>query len=124
MSIFTIELNPDFKIFNDKIFYQKNEFIKKCKLNNINYDNDIKLIKNSSIIDNSSLNTVEAVIEIINSSIYTDNNKNILFPEWKIFQVGYENNKNILLHGYNGLFEKYIQLFCYIAEVRYKDYLI
>jgi hypothetical protein len=124
MSIFTIELNPDFKIFNDKIFYQKNEFIKKCKLNNINYDNDIKLIKNSSIIDNSSLNTVEAVIEIINSSIYTDNNKNILFPEWKIFQVGYENNKNILSHSYNGLFEKYIQLFSYIAEVRYKDYLI
>lgn len=124
MSIFTIELNQNFKIFNDEVFYSEKKFIIKCKLNGINCENDIKLIKDKAVVNNLSLNTIDKVIKIINSNIYLENSENIQYPEWEIFNIGYKNNKDILKYCYKGFFEKYLQVFDYIAEIRYKDYSI
>ncbi|MDO8453794.1 MAG: hypothetical protein Q7S59_04425, partial [Sulfurimonas sp.] len=70
MSIFEIELNPDFYILNSDIYITKNNFERYCKNNNIEFKDDIS------------------------KEYLVDSN---LYPDWLLFYL-YENfNKNYIV---------------------------
>jgi hypothetical protein len=136
VSLFEIEINKDFKILNSKVFFDKGNLEKYYKLNNLNNgckddiseyltdDTSFKVHHNLFTSANYRYDT-EEVSNIINSNIYELNeksNEDILYPEWIIFLIAVFKNKTPFIHEKE--FKEYLIHFKYIAEIRYKQYII
>jgi len=136
MSLFEINIHKDFQILNTNVFLNKEEFEKYYKLNNLN-DGDkddiskylldelsLKVYHNLFVMSNFTYD-VEEVLNIIKSNLYLLNKESkeeILYPEWMLFFIA------IIKHKVSFIDEKkireYLKFFKYIAEIRYKRYII
>lgn len=139
MSLFEIDLNYDFKILGCGVFLSENEFYRFYDLNKlyISYMPDRKemkelLLKNDEyrVYTNNLLTkqysyTSNDISNYIKNNLY---NKKMLshddeefHPEWQLFYIAI--NKFEALQGFKNNFIKYLELFKYIAEIRYKKWL-
>ncbi|MCT7610540.1 hypothetical protein N5U14_06745 [Aliarcobacter butzleri] len=135
MSLFEIELNSDFKILNSNIFFDDKDLKKYYKLNklNDNYDDNIEEIiekykffihQDLFVIDNCRYES-DKINYIILSNIYKSNansKEHILHPEWLLFLISIKKKKVKSIDEKE--FHKYLEYFKYIAEIRYKKYII
>ncbi|MCG3665218.1 hypothetical protein L5F09_05605 [Aliarcobacter butzleri] len=135
MSLFEIELNSDFKIHNSNIFFDEKKLKKYYKLNklNDNYDDDIKeMIEEHKLYAHQDLFVInnykyefDEINNIILSNIYKSNansKEHILYPEWLLFFISIKKEKVRFIKEKE--FYKYLEYFTYIAEIRYKKYII
>lgn len=139
MSLFEIDLNYDFKILGCGVFLSENEFYRFYDLNKlyISYMPDRKemkelLLKNDEYrVYKNNLLTKQYSYTSNDISNYIKNNlydKKMLshddeefYPEWQLFYIAI--NKFEALQGFKNNFIKYLELFKYIAEIRYKKWL-
>ena len=134
MSLFEIELNSNFKILNSNIFFDEKELKKYYKLNKLNdNDDDIKeMIEEHKLYAHQDLFVIgncryesDKVNNIILSNIYKSNANSkeyILYPEWLLFLISIKKKKVKSIDEKE--FYKYLEYFKYIAEIRYKKYII
>jgi len=136
MSLFEIELNKDFKILNSNIFLKEDEFKKFYKKNNLNdRDNDdisnyleeslLFKVHHDSFVMSNYRYEIDELIDIIKKNLYISNensNEEILYPEWLLFYIAIKKEQVPFVNEKD--FKKYLELFKYIAEIRYKKYII
>ena len=136
MSLFEIEIPTEFKTLNSFVFLDEQELEKFYKLNNLNdgYRDDVSkyFLKDFSLkvfhdlfVMHEYRYELDEISNIIKSEIYTlnkDSDEKIFYPEWVLFyiaiykkQVPFVSEKEFL---------EYLELFKYIAEIRYKKYII
>ncbi len=144
MSLFEIEINDNFKILNREVFLKKDEFEKYYKLNNLNdgYRDDIS----EYLLDDVSLKvhpdyfcmynygfssgylirySIQEISTIITSDLYELNknsNEEVFYPEWLLFLIAIKKRRIQFISEDN--FRTYIKYFKFIAEIRYKTYII
>jgi len=136
MSLFEIDIHKDFQILNTNVFLSREKLEKYYKLNNLNdgYKDDIS----EYLLDNLSLKVyhdlfvmsnfrydAEELLSIIKSNLYLSNiesKEEILYPEWILFFIAIVKKKVSFIHEKE--FRDYLKYFKYIAEVRYKRYII
>lgn len=135
MNLFEIELNKKFKILNSCVFLNEikfKEFYKLNRLNDINNDNienyineyRFKIHQDLFVIDNYRYEFDE-INNVVLSNIYDSNinsNEHILYPEWLLFLISIK-KKKVRFIGEKE-FHEYLHYFKYIAEIRYKKYII
>lgn len=136
MSLFEIEISTEFKILNSFVFLDEQELEKFYKLNNLNdgYKDDIS----KYFLEDFSLKVfhdlfvmykyqyeLDEISNIIKSEIYTlnkDSDEKTLYPEWLLFYIAI--NKKQVPFVSEKEFLEYLEFFKYIAEIRYKKYVI
>ncbi|GEM_PF-6394448 len=136
MSLFEIDIHKDFQILNTNVFLSREKLEKYYKLNNLNdgYKDDIS----EYLLDDLSLKVyhdlfvmsnfrydAEELLSIIKSNLYLSNIESkeaILYPEWILFFIAIVKKKVSFIHEKE--FRDYLKYFKYIAEVRYKRYII
>lgn len=143
MSIFEIDLNPEFKLLNCHVFLDEADFAKYYKLNNLS-DNDFdkkeflkyisienitKFAENSLFGKRHSFDTkenstkkIEEFIGVAINAISHDENPIALYPEWQLFYISIK--KIDALSDLGASFSPYIYGFDFISEIRYKKYII
>lgn len=150
MSLFEIDLNYDFKILGCQVFLTKEQLFHFYKINKLHssfspkieeildYLNDDYSVNGSIILldqyydeKESNLYSIRYSNESINDfflkDIYTNGNSyhkitsKILYPEWLLFYIAM--NKFEALQFFKNNFIKHIELFKYIAQIRYKKYI-
>lgn len=135
MSLFEIELNSNFKILNSKIFFDDKDLKKYYKLNKLNdtyNDNIEEIIEEYKLFIHQDLFVIskyryefDEINNMILSNIYKSNansNEYILYPEWLLFFISIKKGKVRDISEKE--FYKYLEYFKYIAEIRYKNYII
>jgi len=141
MSLFELEINKNFKISNCEVFLKKEELEKYYKLNTLNdsyRDNIIEyLLEDLSLkIHHDSFllyqdkryhykYSIEEITTIVKSDLYTLNTNSIeiiLYPEWLLFFIAIVKQKVFYISESD--FRNNLQYFKYIAEIRYKKYII
>lgn len=135
MSLFEIELNSDFKILNSKIFFDDKDLKKYYKLNKLNdtyNDNIEEIIEEYKLFIHQDLFVIskyryefDEINNMILSNIYkstANSNEYILYPEWLLFFISIKKGKVRDISEKE--FYKYLEYFKYIAEIRYKNYII
>jgi len=135
VSLFEIELNSEFKILNSKIFFDEKKLKKYYKLNklNDNYDDDIKemieehklYIHQDLFVINNYKYEFDEINNMILSNIYKSNansTEHLVYPEWLLFLISIKKEKVRFINEKE--FYKYLEYFKYIAEIRYKNYII
>jgi len=140
--LFEIELNPDFKILNSRIFLEEKDFKKFYKSNNLNdgYDDNIDdylseehilNVDDESILANQDISVYyvyyeeDEILGIINSSVYSlcgRSDEKKLYPEWMLFYIAVKKRQVDFI--YEATFNENLDCFKYIAEMRYKEYVI
>lgn len=136
MTLFEIEIDKNFKIQDKNVFFNRQDFEKYYKLNSLNDENKDNISK--YLLKDLSLSVchnlfvmpkftyeIEEVSNIIKSNIYLSNvnsNEETLYPEWMLFYISIAKKK---VHFISEIkFRTYLKYFEYIAEVRYKKYVI
>lgn len=150
MSLFEIDLNDNFKILGYQVFLSDEklfDFYKKNKLHFSSnpekdeiaeYLNETIKINGNKILLKQYRNdkekvlydirySNESIIDFFLKDIYTNDNSyhkvssETLYPEWLLFFIAI--NKFEALQGFKNNFVKHIELFKYIAQIRYKKYI-
>lgn len=136
MTIFSVDLNRDFKILDKKVYFNENDFFKLCKSNSLDirenelakYELENKLIKvnpnNFPLISLQYDYNIKDLCKYIEESEYQLNGLNeqkSLYPEWLLFYVAVQ--KFSFLYTSKNEFEKHISFFKKIAAIRHKDYI-
>ncbi|MDD2698341.1 MAG: hypothetical protein PHF17_06030 [Arcobacteraceae bacterium] len=134
MSLFEIELNNDFKILNSDVFFNEKNFKKYYKLNKLNdgYDDNIQefitkyqlQIHQDMFVSYGYRYEVHEINNIFLSNIYELNvtsSEHTLYPEWLLFLISIKKDKVQFISEKE--FDKYLEYFKYIAEIRYKKYI-
>ncbi len=139
MSLFEIEINDNFKIRNDHIFFQEKHFKDLYKKNNLNNgdDKDIDLylpdeymlrVDKGSILVNQNVGVsfevheIESMIDSDIYSLYPDGGEQNLYPEWLLFYIAVK--KKQVRWIFEQDFHEQLYFFKYIAEIRHKEYVI
>lgn len=135
MSLFEIELNKDFKILNSSVFLNEQDFKKYYKSNKLNdgYDDNIQELVNPYKFNIHQDKFViygyhydyKEIENVIVSNVYElncDCNEINLYPEWLLFLIAIKKNKIQFISEHE--FDKYLPYFKYIAEIRYKKFII
>jgi hypothetical protein len=135
MSLFEIELNEKFKILNSSVFWDEKKFKEFYQLNCLNDTNNdnienyineyrFKIHQDLFVIDNYRYEFDE-INNVVLSNIYDsdiNSNEHILYPEWLLFLISMKKKKVRLISEKE--FHEYLHYFKYIAEIRYKKYII
>jgi len=141
MSLSEIDINKNFKISNCEVFLKKEEIEKYYKLNTLNdsykdniteyllEDLSLKIHHDSFLLYQHKLYhykySIEEITTIVKSDLYTLNTNSteiILYPEWLLFFIAIVKQKVFYIFESN--FRNNLQYFKYIAEIRYKKYII
>jgi len=137
MSLFEIEIDSNFKISNGEIFLNEDELKKYYKLNNLNdgysddtseylLDDDIPLmVQHDNFCIYQYRYDRQEISTIIASDLYElnkDSNEEVLYPEWLLFLIAIKKRKVSFVR--EDEFRRYIKHFKFIAEIRYKKYII
>lgn len=133
MSLFEIELNNEFKILDSNIFFNEKDLKKYYKSNKLNdgYDDiqefidkyKLQIHQNLFVIDGYTYE-VNEINNIFLSNIYESNinsTEYTLYPEWLLFYISIKKDKVQFISEKE--FDKYLEYFKYIAEIRYKNYI-
>jgi len=138
MSLFEIELNPNFKIVDSIVYLDEEKFKEYYKLNS--FDDDITSYVNDSHLlyvnsddfiskrgfigrDSTNFEIIENYIKVQYDFSHHDSKKTTkLYPEWMLFYVAIK--KVNYLFRLEKKFEKYIDLFRAIGDIRHKNYII
>ncbi len=130
MSLFEIDINSDFKITNCSVFLTETDFKTYYKKNNLNagYDDDIgaflpdnELLK----IDSDSLLDERYSTPFLTAFVHTDiyaKKSETIYPEWLLFYIAIK--KTNALASFEIEFLEYVELVKYIAEIRYKKFVV
>ncbi|AXA34245.1 hypothetical protein [Francisella adeliensis] len=133
MTIFSVNLNDNFKILDKKVYFNENDFLKLCKSTSLdivkneltNYKLENKLIKVNP--NNFPLTTrrysKEELCKYIESEYQLNglNKEKPLYPEWLLFYIATQNFS--FVYTSKAEFEKHISFFEIIAEIRHKNYI-
>ncbi|MGD9552823.1 MAG: hypothetical protein AB7D96_01250 [Arcobacteraceae bacterium] len=135
MSLFEIELVDDFKILNLNIFFNERDLKKYYKLNKLNdaYDDYIvEMIEEHKLYVHQDLFVIDnyrykfnEINNVILLNIYKSNinsTQHTLYPEWLLFFISIKKAKVRFITEKE--FNKYLAYFKYIAEIRYKKYIM
>ncbi|QIW10684.1 hypothetical protein [Francisella sp. LA112445] len=129
MTIFSLELNKDFKISNTKgqrIYFHEKNFLELCKNNSLKISKDELSSYN---LENKLINPLpvhryskEELCSYIETKYHLNNLKEekTLYPEWLLFYIAAQKYSSCYIKGE---FEKYISFFEKIAEIRHKNYI-
>lgn len=135
MSLFEIELDDKFKIHSSSVFLNEKDLKNYYKLNKLNdsYDDDniqeliteykLQIHQDLFVIDGYRYE-VKEINDIFLSNIYESNinsTEHTLYPEWLVFLISIKKNKVQFIHEKE--FDKYLEYFKYISEIRYKKYI-
>lgn len=137
MSLFEIEINGNFKISNGEVFLNEDELKKYYKLNNLNdgYSDDISeylldddiplMVQHDNFCIYQYRYDSQEISTIIASDLYElnkDSNEEVLYPEWLLFFIAIKKGQVSFIS--EDEFRRYIKHFKFIAEIRYKKYII
>ncbi|AJI47643.1 hypothetical protein IB633_08235 [Francisella philomiragia] len=131
MTIFSLELNKDFKISNTKgqrIYFHEKNFLDLCKNNSLKISKDNLSNYN---LENNLINHLpshryskEELCSYIETKYHLLNNlkeEKTLYPEWLLFYIAVQ--KYSFSYTSKNEFEKYISFFEIISEIRHKNYI-
>jgi len=136
MSLFEIDLNKDFKIVHSSVFLNDNDFQKYFQKNSLNNDFNDKFenyveekyfltIHQDFFVTSRYRYEVDGIFAVINENIYyknKDSKEIVLYPEWLLFYIAIK--KDFVSFISEQSFLRYLDYFKYIAEMRYKKYII
>jgi len=135
MSLFEIELNEKFKLLNSNVFWDEKKFKEFYQLNCLNdtnndnienYINEYRFkIEQDLFLTNNDRYEFDEINNMILSNIYNSNansTEHLVYPEWLLFILSIKKEKIRFINEKE--FHEYLHYFKYIAEIRYKKYII
>lgn len=139
MGIFEVDLNKDFKIVDLIAFLNHQEFAKYYILNNLHDDkfdkeeftkwiipeHALSVESTSFLCQRGARSTMADIAELIKKDIYgvaKSGNTVTLYQEWQLFYIAIKKIKP--LRSCENDLLKHLEAFKYIAEIRYKQYIV